>query len=230
MLYSLNFFLLVLIILLTLIYLEFYTKYTIINKIPKIINNDKGILYIATHNYEHKDIFITFQEFEKLNNKFYMLFADKKWNHWLEPFRPKNIEFIYVKQKTVECISSKLLLGENVIMFLYYESESTGPFYIIKNTKCPLVLLKIKKEQKELKELKGMKVQNVQLIDNDIEYSKNKDNNNLIINHFNGSFKDIYVNNFMSNFTLEIKKVKYNLSKYTNCKFFIKQLKDLLYS
>jgi len=82
MLYSFKIFFIVMIILLTLIYLEFYTKYTIINKIPKIINNDKGILFIGTHNYEHKDIFITFQEFEKMNNKFYMLFADKKWNHW----------------------------------------------------------------------------------------------------------------------------------------------------
>lgn len=211
MLYSFKIFLFVMIVLLTLIYLEFYTKYTIINKIPKILNNDKGILFIGSHNYEHKDIFITFQEFEKINNKFYMLFADKKWNHWLEPFRPKNIEFIYVKQKTVECISSKLLLGENVIMFLYSESESTGPFYIIKNTKCPLILLKIKKQF------------------TDKDKNKQKINNNLIINHFNSSFKDIYINNFMSKFTLEIKKVQYNLSKYTNCKFFIKQLKDLLY-
>ena len=110
-----------------------------------------------------------------------MLFANKKWNHWLEPFRPKNIEFIYVKEKTVECISSKLLLGENVIMFLYYESDSTGPFYIIKNTKCPLVLLKIKKENHT-----------------EINTSLEK---NLISNHYNSNFKDIF-NNFMSKFNV----------------------------
>ncbi len=204
----------VFIILLILILLEFNTSYTLINNIPKIINKQGGILFIGTHNYEHKDIFITMRHFEKYNDKFYMLFANKSWNHLLEPFRPKNIEFIYVKQKTVECISSKLLLGENVIMFLYSESVSTGPFYIIKNTKCPVILLKIKK-QKE----KSNKKQ---------EDYKNK--NDLIVNHFNSSFKDIYLNNFMSKFILEIKKVKYELSKYTNCKFFIKQLKNLLYS
>ena len=201
----------ILMILLTLVFLEFNTSYELISKIPKIIYNQTGILFIGTHNYEHKDIFITFKQFEKINKKFYMLFANKKWNHWLEPFRPKNIEFIYVKEKTVECISSKLLLGENVIMFLYHESDSTGPFYIIKNTKCPLVLLKIKKEIKQSQK----------------EDSINE--NNLISNHYNSSFKEIYLNNFMSKFNVEIKKIRYNLSRFTNCKNFIKELKQNLY-
>ena len=208
----------ILMILLTLVFLEFNTSYELISKIPKIIYNQTGILFIGTHNYEHKDIFITFKQFEKINKKFYMLFANKKWNHWLEPFRPKNIEFIYVKEKTVEFISSKLLLGENVIMFLYYESESTGPFYIIKNTKCPLVLLKIKKEDKQIKE-------------NNTTLTKlTKENNNLISNHYNSSFKEIYINNFMSKFNVEIKKIRYNLSRFTNCKKFIKELKQNLYN
>lgn len=204
-------FIFILVTLLTLVFLEFNTSYQLVSKIPKIIHNQTGILFIGTHNYEHKDIFITFKQFEKINKKFYMLFANKKWNHWLEPFRPKNIEFIYVKEKTVECISSKLLLGENVIMFLYYESNSTGPFYIIKNTKCPLVLLKIKKEIKQSQK----------------EHSI--DENNLISNHYNSSFKEIYINNFMSKFNVEIKKIRYNLSRFTYCKNFIKELKQNLY-
>lgn len=205
-------FIFILLTLLTLVFLEFNTSYELISKIPKIIYNQTGILFIGTHNYEHKDIFITFKLFEKINKKFYMLFANKKWNHWLEPFRPNNIEFIYVKEKTVECISSKLLLGENVIMFLYHESDSTGPFYIIKNTKCPLVLLKIKKEIKQN------------------ENQNFKDENNLISNHYNSSFKEIYINNFMSKFNVQIKKIKYNLSKFTNSKNFIEELKQNLYS
>uniref|UniRef100_A0A6C0LGB6 Uncharacterized protein n=1 Tax=viral metagenome TaxID=1070528 RepID=A0A6C0LGB6_9ZZZZ len=208
-------FIFILVTLLTLVFLEFNTSYQLISKIPKIIHNQTGILFIGTHNYEHKDIFITFKQFEKINKKFYMLFANKKWNHWLEPFRPKNIEFIYVKEKTVECISSKLLLGENVIMFLYYESDSTGPFYIIKNTKCPLVLLKIKKENKQIKENKT---------------NLTTEDNNLITNHYNSSFKEIYINNFMSNFNVKIKKFRYNLSKFTNSKNFINELKQNLYS
>ena len=203
-----GFIIFVFIILLILILLEFNTSYIRINNIPKIINKQSGILFLGTHNYEHKDIFITFREFEKLNKKFYMLFANKKWNHWLEPFRPKNIEFIYVKEKTVEYISSKLLLGENIIMFLYYESNSTGPFYIIKNTKCPLVLLKIKKQQ----------------------LNKCDETKKLYFNHYNSSFKDIYINNFMSKFTIEFIKIRYNLSKFTNVKRFIKDLKINLYS
>ena len=205
-------FIFILLTLLTLVFLEFNTSYELISKIPKIIYNQTGILFIGTHNYEHKDIFITFKQFEKIDKKFYMLFANKKWNHWLEAFRPKNIEFIYVKEKTVECISSKLLLGENVIMFLYYESDSTGPFYIIKNTKCPLVLLKIKKQIKQSQEEDSI------------------GENNLISNHYNSSFKEIYINNFMSKFDVEIKKIRYNLSRFTNCKNFIKELKQNLYS
>lgn len=199
-----NIFIYFLVIILILVFLEFNTSYELISKIPKIIYNQTGILFIGTHHYEHKDIFITFKQFETFNQKFYMLFADKKWNHWLEPFRPKNIEFIYVKEKTVECISSKLLLGENVIMFLYHESDSTGPFYIIKNTKCPLVILKIKKSIKQ-------------------------NENNLINNHYNSNFQEIYINNFMCEFNLEIKKIRYNLSRFTNCKNFIRQLKQTLY-
>lgn len=199
-------FIFILVILSTLIFIEFNTKFTLIGNIPKMINNEKGILFIGSHNFEHKDIFITFKQFEKINQKFYMLFANKRWNYLLEPFRPNNIEFIYVKEKTVEYLSSKLLLGQNIIMFLYSESDSTGPFYIIKNTKCPLVLLKIKKN-------KNSKI--------------NK--NTLIKNHYNSSFKEIYMNNFMANFSLEIKKMKYNISKFTNCKNFIKELKFNLY-
>ena len=71
-------------------------------------------------------------------------------------------------------------------MFLYYESDSTGPFYIIKNTKCPLVLLKIKKQSQKEDSI---------------------DENNLISNHYNSSFKQIYINNFMSKFNVEIKKI-----------------------
>jgi hypothetical protein len=203
-------FIFILILILTLIYLEFNTEFILINNIPKIINAHKGILFIGTHNYEHKDIFITFQQFKKFNEKFYMLFANKNWNYLLEPFRPKNIEFIYVKEKTVELISSKLLIGENVIMFLYSESNSTGPFYIIKNTKCPLVIIKIKKQENLKKQV-------------------NNDNIKKINNHYNSSFNKIYINNFMCKFNLEIKKVKYNLTKFTNCKNFITQLKYNLY-
>ena len=195
-------FVFILIILFTIVLLEFNTTYILIGNIPKIVKNDKGTLFIGTHNYEHKDIFITFKQFEKIDNKFYMLFANKEWNHWLEPLRPKNVEFIYVKEKTVEFISSKLLFGKNVIMFLYNESISTGPFYIIKNTKCPVIIFKIKKDM----------------------------NNKTIINHYNSSFKDIYISNFMAKFSLEFKKIKYNLSQFTYNKTFIKELKRCLYN
>lgn len=204
------FFILILILILTLIYLEFNTEFILINNIPKIVNIHKGILFIGTHNYEHKDIFITFQQFKKIDQKFYMLFANKNWNYLLEPFRPKNIEFIYVKEKTVECISSKLLIGENVIMFLYSESNSTGPFYIIKNTKCPLVIIKIKKQENLKKQVNNYNIKKIN-------------------NHYNSSFNQIYINNFMCKFNLQIKKVKYNLNKFTNCKNFITQLKYNLY-
>jgi hypothetical protein len=197
----------ILLILLILVLLEFNTNYTISNNFKPNLNNKLGTLYIGTHNYEHKDIFITMKQFENYNDKFYMLFANKSWNYLLEPFRPKNIEFIYVKENTVQKLSSKLLLGYNVIMFLYYESESSGPFYILKNTKSPLILLKINK------------------VNNKITEKSNKINN-----HYNSSFTEIYWNNLLAKFNLEIKQSKYYISKNTPCKIFIRQLKNKLYS
>lgn len=199
-----KYFIIILVIFLTLVYIEFNVDYSIINNLSLNYLNNKnevGTLFIGTHNYEHKDVFLTMKQFEKYDSKFYMLFADKSWNYLLEPFRPNNIEFIYVKENTVQKISSKLLLNHNVIMFLYYETESTGPFYILQNTKSPLVLLKIKN-------------------------TKSK----KITNHYNSSFADIYLNNLLAKFTLEFKPIKYNISQMTPCKTFIKQLKSKLYN
>lgn len=193
---------------LILLHFEFNTDYVAINRnVPMITQKGQGTLYIVTHNYEHKDILITMKQFSKYNQHFYMLFADKSWNHWLEPFRPNNIEFMYVKENTVSKISSKLLLGHNVIMFLYHESESTGPYYILQNTKCPLVIIKINKNNE----------------------NKNNETNGdtLIKNHYNSSFQEIYWNNFLAKFTIEIKHINYDLS--INSKIFIENLKEEMY-
>ena len=111
---------------------------------------------------------------------------------------------MYVKENTVSKISSKLLLGHNVIVFLYQESDSTGPYYILKNTECPLVIIKINKNSE----------------------NKNK-NDTLIKNHYNSSFQEIYWNNFLAKFTIEIKHINYDLPM--NLKIFIENLKDKMY-
>ena len=185
-----------------LILLEFNTDYKLINEMEKIKEIDKidkttssnpGTLYIATHDYEHKDILITFKYFKNYkNDNFYMLFANKPWNYLLEPIRPSNIEFMYVKEKTADKISAKLLLGHSVIMFLYKESVSTGPYYIIQNTKCPVTLLKIKKE------------------------TVKETDKETVSNHYNSSFQDIYMNNFMAKFTLEIKPFNYDKNDFSS--------------
>ena len=121
------------IVVLTIIFIEFNTEYEVIeNKLTNklklnILQNNIGTLFIGTHNYEHKDILISMNYFSNFKSKFYMLFADKTWNYLLEPARPSNIEFLYIKEKTVDKLSSKLLLGQNIIMFLYKDSDSSGP-------------------------------------------------------------------------------------------------------
>ena len=129
-----------LIFIIILLYVEFNTKYVL----KKNITIKKGSLIVCSHNYEHKDIFITLQEIKKSNNFFYILFADEIWNYIIEPFRPKNTEFIYVKNNTVNKLSNKLLLGYNVILFLYKHNDSKGIYNILKRTNTSLVLLKIK--------------------------------------------------------------------------------------
>lgn len=195
-----------LILIISLIIVEFNTEYKLINNdiyfnIEK--NKNIGTLYVGTHNYEHKDIFITMKHFSKYsNNKFYMLFANKSWNYLLEPFRPKNVEFLYVKEKTVERISTKLLNGYNVIMFLYKESDSSGPYYILKNTLSPLVIFKIKSENT---------------------------NDTIVNNHYNSSFKDIFLSNFMKKYILEFKNINYKLLNNNGHKIFMERLKLKMY-
>jgi hypothetical protein len=202
MYYSVYIFFIVLIVL----FIEINTNFIIVKNISQTVILKPGTLYISTHNYEHKDIFILFQYFKNFDKTFYMLFADKSWNYLLEQIRPSNIEFIYVKEKTVEKVTSKLLLGENVIMFLYNHINVTGPFYMIKNTNCKLILFKIKKK---------LTMHN---------------NNEIFLNHTNSSFYDIFKNNFMANFMLSIQKVKYKIKDNTKNIIFMNQLKTLLYN
>lgn len=204
-----NIYIIIIIILLTIVYLEFNVKFTLLNKMPIMnnLNENRGKLFICSHNFEHKDIFIIFKLFEKQKEKFYMLFADKSWNYILEPFRPNNIEFIYVKENTVNKLSSKILLGENVIMFLYNHSDSSGAFYILKNTNCLSYIIKIKRKEKNT-----------------------KSNNIKIVNHHNGTFTEIFINNFMKEYTVNINRIKYKLSKFTIVNNFMNQLKYKLYS
>lgn len=190
------------------LFYEFNTHYELVNSnniLPQI-NKKHGTLYIGTHNYEHKDIFITLKEFEKSPFQYYMLFADKYWNHLLEPLRPKNIEFLYVKNDTVNMISSKLYLGHNVIMFYYKETDSTGPYYILNNVSCDTILFQIK----------------------DINLKRSA-KPKQIKNHYNGSFWDILVSNLNRKFTLDYNPV--SLHNYLNLssKEFIMKLKELLY-
>lgn len=200
----------VFIVVLIIILIEFNTDYEIIeNKLSNTLKintlqNKIGTLFIGTHNYEHKDIIIAFNYFAKLKSKFYMLFADKTWNYLLEPTRPSNIEFIYVKEKTVDKLSSKLLLGQNVIMFLYKESDSSGPYYILKNTRCPLIFFKIKRKE-------------------------NNNKKELIMNHYNSSFSDIFMNNFLKKFTLQLKTINYKLITSQSPITFMNQIKNTLY-
>ena len=159
-----------------LLYLEINTSYQIITKIPSIKN---GTLYVISHEYEHKDIFIIFNIFSKINKHFYILFADKPWNHLLEYIKPNNLTFIYVTSGTVNKLSTKLLLGHNVLLFLYNQNESSGVYHIYNNTKCKIQLIKI----------------------------KNKNENKMIKNHYNSSYLEIYYNNLFSNYNISFLKV-----------------------
>ena len=282
------FWLFILISFIVLIFFEFNTKYIIskyiiskyiplktnkenyINNLNSTITNlnynstitnsiyDKGKLFIVSHNFEHKDIFIAFKYFQNFNQKFYMLFANKIWNHLLEPLRPKNIEFIYVTNNTVEKITSKILLGNSVIMFLYNESISTGPYYILQNTKCKTILLKIKEDITNERNKKSNY--------NDKYYEQTNKKNTCFnqietpyafetsvtsvtpvtssSNHFNSNYFQIYLNNLLKTFTLTIKKINYkfvtindtlsdniksdNIKRTKN--LFMKQLKEKLYN
>ena len=204
--YYKNYIFLIVLIILLILFIELDTDFIISKNIPQNIILKPGTLYISTHNYEHKDIFILFKYFKNFDKKFYMLFADKTWNYLLEYIKPSNIDFLYVKGKTVEILTSKLLSGENVIMFLYNHSDASGPFYICKNSNCPLLFLKIQKK-----------------------IEKNNNENEIIYNHVNSSFYDIFIKNFMASFELSIKNIKYKIDNESNNTTFMNELKRILY-
>lgn len=193
----LNFFLkiiIILILIIILLHLEINTSYELITNIPSL---KQSTLFVISHEYEHKDIFIIFNIFSKIKKHFYVLFADKPWNYLLEYIKPDNLTFLYVTSGTVNKLSSKLILGHNVLLFLYNQNESHGIYHIYNNTKCNIRLIKI-----------------------------NKNNDKFIKNHYNSSYFEIYINNLFSNYNVEFKKISQKiLNSIVEPKLFMKNIK-----
>lgn len=211
------------------IYYEFNTEYKLNfkseeylkninnNNLNNLNNKNTGHLYIATHDYEHKDIFIILQELQKnKKNFYYVLFADKVWNKAIELFRPNNVEFIFTSSSgggTVSHLKNKLLLGYNVVMFLYKKTQSSGPFWIIKQVMCPVTIIKIKATK------------------------NNTEVNNLT--HIDSNPMEIYINNLFNDFSIEYEKLNYlqifksfdsQNNTDNNKKYFMNQLISNMYS
>lgn len=188
----------ILIIIYLLYYLESNTSYSLINHIPPY---RKSTLYIVSHDYEHKDIFIILNLFGKRKEIFYILFEDKIWNRLLNYTKPKNLIFIFRKGNTVNLLSQKLKSGYNVIMFLYKEIVVTGPYYILKNTSSNLILINIKST-----------------------------NNKKNLNHFQLSIPMIYYQNLFNKFYVQFKKINYNSNIFDQePKNFVDLIKNNLY-
>lgn len=213
---KLNYIFIIICIVILFIFQEFNTKYSYINSIQnnnsesflnnKNSNKIQNKLYIVTHDYEHKDIFIILKELGNKKENFYILFADKIWNKAIELVRPNNIEFIYTKNSgdgTVSKLSNKLLLGYNVVIFLYKETKSSGPYWIIKETNCPITLIKIKGMQND-KIIKGY-------------------------NHFENNPFEIFINNIYNNYSIEYSNLNYN-NYLENKELFMTNLIKVMYS
>ena len=194
----------ILVLIIVLLHLEINTSYEIITKIPSL---KSSTLYVISHEYEHKDIFIIFNIFSKIKKHFYVLFADKPWNYLLEYIKPDNLTFLYVTSGTVNKLSSKLMLGHNVLLFLYNQNESSGVYHIYNNTNCNIRLIKINKNNDKL-------IQN---------------NDKLIKNHYNSSYIEIYMNNLFSNYNVEFKKInKKTFKTLLEPKIFMQNIKYIL--
>jgi len=186
----------IIILIFILIYKELNPYYKLINEI-KI---KSGSLIVCSHDYEHKDIFITLKQINSYKqDKFFVLFANEYWNYLIEPFRPNNTEFIYVKDNTVNKLSSKLILGYNVVLFLYEQNNSNGVYYMLKNTNAPLYTFKIK-------------------------------GNSPGSNHYNSSKLDIIIKNKFINYSLVCNEYNYSKINNINPTVFMKQFKYNLYS
>ena len=128
------------------IHLILHTEYNVNYFVSTTISETKASLYVCTHSYEHKDIFVMLHELNKSSKKFIMLFADKVWNRILEPLKGKNITFVYTtpNSNTVERLCTYLKQNINVVLFLYEQNPSKGVYHILNKTKVPLVLVNIR--------------------------------------------------------------------------------------
>jgi len=138
-----------LIFIIILILLEFFPIYKVINGPLSSHLQKNGKLILCTHNFEHKDVFIILREISYLTDRIYVVFADKIWNKLLEYFKSINSNFIFTEGGTTEKIIQKILQGYTIIMFLYnLDNPRTGLYYILRDTKCKLLLCRIKSEYK----------------------------------------------------------------------------------
>jgi len=216
-----------LLIIILVIFFLFYeiissTNYRIINNLKNLNNfqnsnnsNNYGNLIVSTHNYEHKDIFLIMNYFSKRSEENnYILFADKIWNILLEPIRSNNIEFIYVTNGTVNKIINRLMNGDNVIMFLYKESDSTGLYHILNyfDFNINVYLAKINEESNN-----NLKSNNINKI-------------SKISNHYNSSFFDIFINNFNKHLNLNFEEFKIDIYKIEEKEIFMQKFIEKLYS
>lgn len=207
-----------LLIIILVIFFLFYeiissTNYRIINNLENLNNfqnsnnsNNYGNLIVSTHNYEHKDIFLIMNYFGKRSEENnYILFADKIWNILLEPIRSNNIEFIYVTNGTVNKIINRLMNGDNIIMFLYKESDSTGLYHILDyfDFNINVYLAKINEES---------------------------NNNQKISNHYNSSFFNIFINNFNKHLNLKFEEFDIENYKIEEKDIFMQKFIEKLYS
>ena len=182
-----------LILIILLLIFEFKTDY----KIIKNVTIKPGTIIVCSHEYEHKDIFIMLQEITKYNNKYYILFADKYWNYLIEPFRPDNAEFVYIKGDTVNKLSNKLLLGYNIIIFLYKENKSNGIYHILNKTKAPLTLFKIKGDKNGFNHENSSYLK-IMFLNKNINYSIKYQQINYNLNHTPKTFMKKLKNNLYS--------------------------------
>lgn len=119
---------------------------------------EKGTLYIVSHTYDAFDAFAMTTLFHNIKDKIYNVIATSRhlYNYMLKIFSRKfNVDIVLTAegegQGAVSKSIKKIKSGQNIVLFLGEDrrvhKKSSGAYHIAKNSKCNVVLVKIKCQQ-----------------------------------------------------------------------------------
>ena len=114
-----------------------------------ILLNEPSLL-VCSHDYEQNDVFILINEFIKNKQNVTLVVADiighKILMYYIKFIGVFNIDFLFIKDGTVNKMIDMLKKDNSIITFLRRDDNSHGVYYTILEEEVPIILCQIKSD------------------------------------------------------------------------------------